>query len=812
MMIGPYTTEMPVAPERECVRDATATAVAGLVVAAALAALLDVVYATSPAAIGAGVALGVLPSAAAAVAMLRRRPRTSTRADRVTLTRAVLASGCAAVAAIALVGDVPVRSWWFLALALTTLLLDAADGAVARRTGTATSAGARLDMELDAGFLVVLSVAVSTLLGPWVLLVGAMRYLYLAASYARPVLRTPLPRSQFRRIVAGAQGLALVAALAPAVPLGLAGPGVLLALLLLLVSFGHQAVAVARQARSAGTLESPVRTPVEVEAPDPAGGRGRTRTLAAGVTTLLACVPVWFALVAPNQISRVTPGAFVRIPLEGLVMVAVALVLPAGPRRLVAALAGVVLGLLTLVKVVDMGVYATLDRPVNPVTDWAYAGPALGVLSDSIGRAGAILTVVVAVALVLALLVLMTLSVTRLTRLVARHRTGSIHTVLVLGVVWILCAGFGIRFVGDTPIASSSAAGLAYEQVRELRTGIRDREEFADAAAVDAFRDTPGADLLTGLRGKDVVVAFVESYGRVAVEDPAISPQVDAVLDAGTRRLKAAGFSSQSAFLTSPTFGGISWLAHSTLQSGLWVDNQQRYDDLVASDRLTLSGAFRRAGWRTVADVPSNQRDWPEGTSFYRYDQVYDARNVGYDGPTFSYATMPDQFTLSAFHRLELAKAERPPVMAEIDLVSSHAPWAPLPRLVDWNEVGDGSVFDRMPAQGESPDEVWRDADRVRAAYGQSIVYSLDTLVSFVETYGDDDLVLLVLGDHQPATIVSGEDASHDVPVTIMARDPAVLDRISGWGWEDGMRPGPQAPVWPMDAFRDRFLAAYGRP
>ena len=79
-----------------------------------------------------------------------------------------------------------------------------------------------------------------------------------------------------------------------------------------------------------------------------------------------------------------------------------------------------------------------------------------------------------------------------------------------------------------------------------------------------------------------------------------------------------------------------------------------------------------------------------------------------------------------------------------------------------------------------------------------------------MQTYGDDNLVLVVLGDHQPATIVTGDGASHDVPITIIAHDPAVLDRISGWGWQDGLRPGPHAPVWPMDAFRDRFLTAFG--
>ncbi len=79
-----------------------------------------------------------------------------------------------------------------------------------------------------------------------------------------------------------------------------------------------------------------------------------------------------------------------------------------------------------------------------------------------------------------------------------------------------------------------------------------------------------------------------------------------------------------------------------------------------------------------------------------------------------------------------------------------------------------------------------------------------------MQTSNDPNLVLVVLGDHQPATIVSGEGANHDVPISIIAHDPAVLAQISSWGWQDGMLPGPQAPVWRMDTFRDRFLTAYG--
>jgi hypothetical protein len=105
---------------------------------------------------------------------------------------------------------------------------------------------------------------------------------------------------------------------------------------------------------------------------------------------------------------------------------------------------------------------------------------------------------------------------------------------------------------------------------------------------------------------------------------------------------------------------------------------------------------------------------------------------------------------------------------------------------------------------------VWEDSSRVRAEYAKSIKYSIDSLISWVQTYGGKNLVLVFLGDHQPAPIVVGDQASHDVPVTIVAKDPAVLEKIAGWGWTTGLEPAPQAPVWPMDAFRDKFLTAFG--
>jgi hypothetical protein len=534
----------------------------------------------------------------------------------------------------------------------------------------------------------------------------------------------------------------------------------------------------------------------------------RDRRIVAWVTNALALLLVMFALMAPNNPFRLTPGAFVGVPIEGLLGVILVLVVSARAGRVIAALGGALLGLLTVGKILDMGFFAVLARPFDPVLDWGLVGDGLDFLTASVGRAEAIGFLSAAAILAVAVLALITLSVLRLMRLVIRHGTFATTAVAVLAVAWVSCGVLGVQVVPGMPVAAQSAATLAHDRVLQVSAGLRDQQAFAAGAAVDAFRDTPGQELLTGLRGKDVMVAFVESYGRDAVENPELAPQVDAVLDAGSRRLRAAGFASRSAFLTSPTSGGRSWLAHSTLLSGLWIDNQQRYRNLVATDRLTLNGAFRRAGWQTVGVMPGVTRAWPEG-AFFGLDRIYDARELGYRGPQFSWAPMTDQYALSAFERSVRGGSGHVPMMTEVPLVSSHAPWTPLPRLIDWKDVGDGSVFDSMTA-GDPPEVVWRDPTRVRTQYRRSIEYSLSTLISYVQTYGDDNLVLVFLGDHQPAPIVTGDGASRDVPITIVARDQTVLDRISGWGWQEGLKPGPHAPVWRMDTFRDRFLTAFG--
>ncbi|WP_399202854.1 CDP-alcohol phosphatidyltransferase [Streptomyces sp. PanSC9] len=538
----------------------------------------------------------------------------------------------------------------------------------------------------------------------------------------------------------------------------------------------------------------------------PAGARALSVTV-----TVLAAVLVVAALVMPNSVVHLGPAKFLRIPGEAVVGAAVMLALPRRPRVVLAAVSGVALGAMTLLNALDMGFNQYLGRSFNLVLDWSLLTDAESYLEDSLGRTTTLAAVAGVIALVLLLFVVLALSTVRLSNVLARHTGTATRGTLIAGVVWITCSSLGLQ-VSGVPLASERTATALKVQARRVSDTLRDEAEFRKVARVDAFGNTPGSQLVPDLRGKDMIFTFIESYGRSAIEDPIMAPGVDRTLDVRTKALAAAGFHAKSGWLTSATYGGSSWLGHSTTMSGLWISNQQRYRTVMASDHMSLTEAFERTGaFDTVGVMPGVQKGWPE-QKWYGLGKVYNAFQLGYKGPKFSWSTMPDQYALQQYQ--ERVHSKRPAGgksrMSLLILTSSHQPWAPIPKMVGWDRLGDGSVFKGIEAAGNDPADVIADTTKSREEYGKSVQYSVTALTEWLERYGTEDTVLVFLGDHQPIARVSGNHASRDVPVSIVAKDPRVLDKVADWHWTDGLRPAHDAPVWKMSSFRDRFLTAYG--
>jgi phosphatidylglycerophosphate synthase len=750
------------------------------------AAVLGVVAATAGLGVAGwitGLAAGLAVTALIVTARMRSDQPSIHPADWVTLARALLVAGVAGLVADSF--SRPLQTTALVTLSAVALALDAVDGQVARRTGTATSLGARFDAEVDAFLILLLSIVVAQDYGGWVLAIGAARYAFLIAGWLIPWLAAPLPPRFWGKVAAAFTGIALTVA-ASGVTSRLTGIiAVAVALLLIVESFGRNVIWLYR-----------------------AGAGPRTRTAMRFTIAALALGLLWFTLLLPERTYQISFGSFARIPMELLVLVAVALVLPPWPRRIVAAVGGVLFGLLIIAKFLNMAYYALLNRAFNPVTDWPEISQAKGVVQAAIG---ARLTWVVLIVLIIALVVLVgliTAAAIHLAAVAARHRRGSVRGLAALTAVWGLSAGLSLQLIPGSAIASTSETGLAVDQVHLVQSALADPRIFGQAIhSADPEAAIPASDLLTGLRGKDVVIDFVESYGQVALQGTSFSPAIDAVLRKQQAMLTSAGWSTESAWEGSPSAGGVSWLGHSTLESGLWVNTQQRYNEILASQRFTLSDAFNKAGWRTVLDDPEDEEFAP-AKSFYHYAEVYNRRNVGYQGPSFSYSAMPDQYMYAELQRLEFTPGHKP-VFAQIATTSSHTPWVPLPSMVPWNQVGNGSIFNAQRGTAADVARVWSNTDTVRQYFGQSIEYSMTALTSWVTELNDPNLVLILLGDEQPHSTVSGPDPDNYVPISIITRDPSVLKQMSSWHWQNGLLPGPSAPFEEMDAFRNQFLSTF---
>jgi phosphatidylglycerophosphate synthase len=200
--------------------------------------LLGVVGATAglgPLGWAAGLAYGFATWAFLGYGMQRHRTTSLGPADRVTLARGLMVGAVTALVADRAGQDVPVAL--VVTLAAVALSLDWVDGQVARRTGTSSALGARFDMEVDAFLILVLSAYVAVHMGPWVLAIGLMRYVFVAASWRFRWMNAPLPASYARKVVAAVQGIFLVVAASGLLPFAVVLVG--LALASLVWSFGR---------------------------------------------------------------------------------------------------------------------------------------------------------------------------------------------------------------------------------------------------------------------------------------------------------------------------------------------------------------------------------------------------------------------------------------------------------------------------------------------------------------------------------------------------------------------------------------------
>lgn len=352
----------------------------------------------------------------------------------------------------------------------------------------------------------------------------------------------------------------------------------------------------------------------------------------------------------------------------------------------------------------------------------------------------------------------------------------------------------------------ANVSGLRVEKLRQIEQA---------SAEIDVLAQD--RNVLAGLHGADVFVFFVESYGRSVVTRPEQREVIAPVWARVEASLSACGYGMRSHFLVSSTYGGGSWLAHATMASGAHIGDELDHALLVRSPVNVLSKRFRAAGYRTLQVAPGTVRERPDA-SFFAFDESLHARHFGYAGPSFSWATMPDQFVLDHVYRRVLAPRARAtagppslPLFVETVLISSHGPFDRQPPYVDdWSTLGDGSIFTTLDPLRFDVD--WTDQHKASAAYSRAIAYDLQVLETYACQFLTTRALVVVLGDHQPNADVTGGDASWAVPIHVLSRDPALLAPFDAMGYVHGFTPTQPPPHPPMAGFYSAFLRAFTPP
>ncbi|MGD9902164.1 MAG: sulfatase-like hydrolase/transferase [Vicinamibacterales bacterium] len=449
-------------------------------------------------------------------------------------------------------------------------------------------------------------------------------------------------------------------------------------------------------------------------------------------------------------------------------------------------------------RYLDVVAPALYGRPVNLFWDLRHVSAVAAMMTDAIAGP-LVLAGVVAVAVLLGLVYLAArLAFSAVAGAMAVRGVRAVAAAAAVVVMGVAVAQ--ARGVTGLPVHVAPTVSATYwQQARLVATQLNARPVTTASPAVTAD--------LGAVRGADVLLVFVESYGAVTLDRPAVALPLAAARARFDADVAATGRRVVSAMVDSPTFGGSSWLAHVSLMTGVEARDEATNIALMAERRDTIVSAFAQAGYRTVALMPGLRHAWPEG-AFYGFDRIYDTAALGYAGPRFGWWTVPDQFALARLDQLEPARAGDRPLFLFFPTTSTHAPFGPTaPYQPDWPRVVSATPYDE-PALGQALARV-PDYFDLAPSYVNAVSYALATLGGYLRQHQRRDLVLVVVGDHQPAAAVAGEGASWDVPVHVVTSRTAVVDALVARGFHPGTTPVRQA-LGPMHALLPTLLAAFG--
>ena len=290
------------------------------------------------------------------------------------------------------------------------------------------------------------------------------------------------------------------------------------------------------------------------------------------------------------------------------------------------------------------------------------------------------------------------------------------------------------------------------------------------------------------LAGADVKLVFLESYGATVFDTPYFRDRLVASQSLLTKAVAGSGKKMVSALFRSPTFGGGTELAHLALLSGIDLSNPFTHDLLLTTRRPNLMSMFKAGGYRTFGLYASVSWEWIE-REHYGYDVFVDGRDLNYRGPKIGLWEIPDQFALARFNQMHPVKRDSAPRFIVFPTINTHIPFRPIPPYqADWSKILTQEPFEAAALARELAEKP-SDWSSLGDAYLRSIQYTYQWLSGYLLQPYPRDYLLILVGDHQPAAIVSGDGAPWDVPIHVISSNDALLNKFIAQGFSKGLTP-----------------------
>jgi len=375
-------------------------------------------------------------------------------------------------------------------------------------------------------------------------------------------------------------------------------------------------------------------------------------------------------------------------------------------------------------------------------------------------------------------------------------------------LVLVLANYAGVR--ATWPLVAKPVLPTYWQQLDLLATAASAQRMalvLPPTSVVDGALASANGRALEALRGRDVYLVFLESVGAVVYDNARAASVLGPARERLAEDIAAAGLQVVSAFVRSPTIGGGSDLAHVSLLAGIDLSDPRRHDLLLTTTRPSLISVFRSHGYQTFGLYPAVSWDWPE-RAWYGYDVYVEGRTLDYRGPTLgNWWKIPDQFAFARFEQLHPRPPSAPPRFLFAATISTHVPFGHVPTYQpDWRRLLGERPFDEADtARALAVPIDWLD---MLPAYVRLVDYTYRWIGGFLRLPPARDTVYILLGDHQPTGNVSGEGASWDVPVHIIASDPELLARFTAQGFAPGLEP-PRTSLGGMHELTAMLLKAF---